>query len=217
MSSNIKKLFEELNNNCNYIVLRNWDNVFDECIYGKGHEDIDVLCDDVNEFIKLTNAQRIHSNNHRDNYIVQLGDEKIRFDIRWVGDGYYPIKWEKTMLERRILSAPGVYVMCREDYCYSLAYHALIQKASLSDEYRLKIEKNLCLLTGKARSYSKNDICNELDTYLRAKSYKVVIPEDPGVYMNWAMASHFIHRFSIKLKIRRFIFRLHGRIGLKQY
>ncbi len=45
MQSELKELFGKLNQNCNYLVLRNWDNIFDNNlnIYGNGHEDIDIL------------------------------------------------------------------------------------------------------------------------------------------------------------------------------
>ena len=213
MDGLLRNLFEQLNNCCNYLILRNWDNVFEDVIYGEGHEDIDVLCDNLDEFLKISKAKRIHSNKHRDNYIVELENRKVRFDIRWVGDGYYPEKWERTMLDRRLFSNPGVYVMCPEDYCFSLAYHALIQKSNLSEEYKNKIVISYKGLMGNDLVKSKRDLLKILDEYLKEKSYKVVLPEDPGVYFNWEISNILPHHYSNILKLRRIIFQLRNRLS----
>ena len=52
--NNIRELFDFLNDNCEYLVLRNWDELFNESIYSNGHEDIDVLCRDIKVFKSLT-------------------------------------------------------------------------------------------------------------------------------------------------------------------
>ena len=42
---------------------------------------------------------------------------------------------EIKMLENRQKSTVGVYIPNREDHLFSLLYHALLQKPSLSDKY----------------------------------------------------------------------------------
>ncbi len=214
MINSIKELFTELNNNSNYLILRNWENIFDQDIYVNGHEDIDILCENKNDIQKLIGAKRMHFNKHRDNYLVPVGNLNVRFDIRWLGDGYYPEEWEKQMLKRRVFINPGVFVMCNEDYCFSLAYHALIQKAIFSEEYRLKIENSFSKLVGEPRGFSKEEICSQLDSFLNNNSYKIVIPEDPGVYMNWASAKKFSYYFSNRLRFRRFVYNIKGYLNI---
>ena len=48
-------------------------------------------------------------------------------DIRCVGDGYYDKPWEEVMIKNRV-KTEGIYVLCKEDYNYSILYHALLQK-----------------------------------------------------------------------------------------
>lgn len=183
--SNIKILFDFLNSNCEYLVLRNWDDVFNDSVYGNGHEDIDILCADLSLFIEKTSARRVYNNPHRDNFVISCGDGFIRFDIRWVGDGYYPVEWEKRMLDNRQLSVNGVYIMNPEDYCYSLSYHALVQKPKLSAEYYQKVNKTFKMIDGITEIQNERDVIDRLYDFMNRESYRCVIPQDPGVFINW--------------------------------
>lgn len=206
MISSLEDLFNALNNNCLYIILRNWDNVFDEEIYCSGHEDIDILCDDKEAFFNLTNAYSVHRNRCRDNYIVPCGKTLVRFDVRWVGDGYYPVEWEKQLLKRRVLKQNGIYVPCPEDYFYSLAYHAFFQKRKLSDEYQFKLQ-NLYKSIGGKESINKGSLFTVLNQYMDENGYFVSIPCDPAVQLNWLNIKKIGYNRDINLIFRRYIFR----------
>lgn len=184
MKDNLREFFDYLNDNISYIILRNWEGVFDEGIYGVGHEDIDILCNDLNRFISLTGATRVHQEHNRDNFVVQIGSMKVRFDVRWVGDGYYPSTMEENLLNRRVFSSQSIFIPNEEDYYYSLAYHALIQKPSLSNEYLTKINevRNHCM--GISTYCSESEVLHDLRQYLQSNNWDVEYPCDPGVYIN---------------------------------
>lgn len=185
MKKELRELFGLLNQNCQYLILRNWDNVFDEDIYGSGHADIDILCNSISDFVKITGAYRVHNSRYRDNFEVKWGDKKIRFDVRWVGDGYYPFPWEQGMLNRRVLSEHGVYIPEAEDYYYSLSYHALLQKPNLSKEYQERLGASFGNNNNAKVEINEECLLSKLDSYLREKCFKFEIPRDPGVYINW--------------------------------
>lgn len=176
--------FDLLNKNCCYLVLRNWDNLLDDSIYGKGHEDIDILCDSLESFIKLTKANRVHKENKRDNYIVTFGNSVIRIDARWVGDGYYPIEMEKRLLADRRVNKQNIFIPNEEGYYYSLLYHALVQKRELSDEYSFKLNDVRKKILNTSINGCYDDFLNDLGAYLRANGLAVEYPRDPGVVIN---------------------------------
>lgn len=176
--------FDFLNKNCCYLVLRNWDNLLDDSIYGKGHEDIDILCDSLESFIKLTKANRVHKENKRDNYIVTFGNSVIRIDARWVGDGYYPIEMEKRLLADRRVNKQNIFIPNEEGYYYSLLYHALVQKRELSDEYSFKLNDVRKKILNTSINGCYDDFLNDLGAYLRANGLAVEYPRDPGVVIN---------------------------------
>ena len=176
--------FDFLHTNCCYLVLRNWDNLLDDSIYGKGHEDIDILCDSLESFIKLTKANRVHKENKRDNYIVTFGNSVIRIDARWVGDGYYPIEMEKRLLADRRVNKQNIFIPNEEDYYYSLLYHALVQKRELSDEYSAKLNDVRKKILNTSINGCYDDYLKDLGAYLRENGLAVEYPRDPGVVIN---------------------------------
>lgn len=208
----MKEFFDYLNENCNYLVLRNWDDLLDEDMYGTGHEDIDILCDDLESFLHTTGAVRIHKENYRDNFIVPIGEDKVRLDIRWIGDGYYPTEWERKMLERRTLNQQGIFILCSEDYFYSLAYHALLQKPQLSSEYLTKLNTAYYLLNHTHAALSAKDILLILNSFLLDNDYVIEITNDPGVYINKKITCRLPRRVNGKRNLRRFCFEMKNRV-----
>jgi hypothetical protein len=201
--SSLKFFFSLLNNNCEYLVLRNWDDIFDETIYGKEHEDIDVLCRSVDEFKRLSNARRIHKSKYRDNFLVNIGGHDVRFDVRHVGDGYYPREWEDMMLKRRVLTDKGFYIMSQEDYAYSLTYHALLQKPELSKEYQAKISNAFHQLNSNIAYSTFSKLLEALLSYCQRNNYNIEIPSDPGVFINKKNFSDFKRSFNLGRLLRR--------------
>lgn len=185
MGGELRYIFDKLNEGCPYIVLRNWENVLNDEAYINTEEDIDILCQDKEYVINLLGASRIHKNKKRDNFFVPVGSKRVRLDIRWIGDGYYPKNWEIKMLENRQKSTVGVYIPNREDHLFSLLYHALLQKPSLSDKYYIAINNLYRIFKqGLLQEMSEQELLSLLYNYLQSKSYKPTIPHDPGVILN---------------------------------
>lgn len=208
--NSIKEFFIYLNENCKYLVLRNWDDVFNEKVYGDTHEDIDILCEDIESFKKLTNAHNLHKRIDRDNYVVTIGDMIVRFDVRHIGDEYYPKEWQQMMLERRNKSG-DIFVPEKEDYLYSLIYHALLQKRSMSDEYRFKIF-NLLDEEVLDRTNTERYLLDKLKVFIKNHGYVVNIPTDPGVFVNYSNMKYLGGKLiSINL-LSRIAFRLNSKL-----
>lgn len=204
MNREVKFFLDYLNDRCTYIVLRNWDNLAEDGVYENGHEDIDILCENLDQFVSLTKAERIHPEENRDNFIVPCGAIKIRIDARWVGDGYFPMEMEKTMLENRVYDQRGFYIPSQIDNYYSLSYHALIQKPLLSNEYKKRISKLRQPLFGTGIPLTEAIILNDLRTYLNTNHWEVEYPNDPGVYLN----QKIVRQLPLNNNLSRIVYRL---------
>ena len=210
----IREFFAYLNNRCEYLILRNWDDVYNDTIYGDSHEDIDILCGNLDEFVRLTDAERIHKERQRSNFIVPIGSMSVRFDVRYVGDGYYPIAWQQKMLRDRILTGQGFFIMNPIDYTYSLAYHALLQKPGLSEEYRKKINGALAELSSSHDECSlvEQELIERLIQHCDENGYVVEIPIDPGVYLNYRKINKMHHKVSIARILKRELFMIKNKV-----
>ncbi len=178
--NSFKEVIDILNNNdIEYLILRNYDNLLNKEMYMDGHGDVDMLVSDSKLVKDLLNAETypIHGDDGTHYYII-VENKKVSVDLRHVGDGYYCTKWEQDMLERRVLNN-GFYVMCPEDYFYSLIYHAVLQKPRFSDEYKRRLEQMASNIgvTIPGNQTAKDYIC-KLDTYMKTHGYKYTYPKD---------------------------------------
>ncbi len=206
MKESLKGLFIKLNSQCNYLVLRNWDDLFCEDVYEAGHADIDILCENKDSFVMLTGAKRIHKEKNRDNYIIPIDGKEIRFDVRWVGDGYYPATWEQEMLNNKVLNDDGVFIMSERDYFYSLAYHALLQKMELSVEYANKLNTAYKAFNAEHNILYKDEILQKLSFFLHDNKWAAEIPTDPGVFLNIQIFSSLPHNKTLSRMLSRKVF-----------
>ena len=105
--THIADMFDRLNKaGCEYVVLRNYDNLLEDEIYMAGHGDIDMLCRDVKKVVSAIHAKpyRPQYGEMGDNvhfYIIYQG-RQVSVDIRSVGDGYYCEEWEDAILKQRV-------------------------------------------------------------------------------------------------------------------
>lgn len=184
--NSITEVFDLLNHHkINYAVLRNYDNLLDDDIYMDGHGDVDLICEDSAVFAKVLHAfpQEFHVKNGEPDgthYYIYLKGKYVSLDLRHIGDGYYCEKWEKEMLERRVLYN-GFYVMNEEDYFYTLIYHAIYQKPSLSIEYQKRLTKMAENLNLDSGSNQSSDFISLLETYMRNNNYRYQYPKDKYV------------------------------------
>jgi hypothetical protein len=186
-------VFEVLNQLVQYIVMRNFEGLPDSHIVGS-HDDVDLLVDDYHEAIRVLNARPLLGlvpvNGGR--FCVDVGNEPVIFDLRHVGDGYFDTTWQREVLERRELSAGGLYVPCPADYFETLAYHAVIHKSAMSLDYA----QRLAGIASEAgvdgwtleRLMGGQGSRQLIDSILLKKGRRHVKPRDVTVYYNYAAA-----------------------------
>ena len=182
----LKQVFDVLNLTEKYVVMRNFEPLPDEFYAGK-HGDIDFLVRDYDAVRYILNARPVFSEPHRVHNRIMVAGEEVLLDLRYVGDGYYDTNWQKEMLKNKT-QYKNVSIMNREDYFYSLLYHAIIHKPEVADDYITalnEISKNNRYVDGSInQSWFKRGLAAEvLGKYLAKNNYEITKPE-PSVYFN---------------------------------
>lgn len=177
---NLDDFFYCINQFCNYIVMRNFECIPDEYTM-EGHGDIDLLVENLDEIVYLTNANKVFLEDYRVHYSIEINNEIVLFDFRYLGDNYYPFEMQKKLLDTKTFER-CFYRPNDDMYFYSLLYHALIHKQIFSKDYidRLKkLTKNdfVELLIDK-----NPNICLKL--WLEEYDYKITLPNDKSVFYN---------------------------------
>lgn len=184
--TNMSDMFSRLNNaGCEYVVLRNYNNLLNDEIYMAGHGDVDMLCRDVRKVVDIIGAKacRPQYGEYGDNvhfYIMYKG-KKVSIDLRSVGDGYYCEQWEEAILKSRVMYG-CFYIMNEENQYYSLIYHAIFQKNQLSEEYRLRLSE----MNGISIR-TESQLIDILETYMKKNNYKYVFCKDHYVPLRMCM------------------------------
>lgn len=187
----IKEFFDCLNNNkdLKYIVMRNFDDLLGGII-PKANSDIDLLVNDFYLFKRITGAIG-YKHKQKASYInggtakeyggykvgahILIGGERVNVDIRYKGDNYYCINWQEELLETARVKN-GVKIPSKENYFFSLLYHALVHKYAVNDEYR-------SILSELAKSHATNssgqmlaneDLWTLLNEFMNEKKYTYV-------------------------------------------
>lgn len=204
--NSIVEIFKILNqNNIDYLILRNFENLLDDRIYVGGHEDIDFLVADSKEVIKALGA--ISNRKYEDftHYHIYVGGNRVNLDLRSVGDGYYCENWQKEMLQNK-KQKECFYIMSDEDYFYSLIYHAIIQKKKFSEEYQQRLT-----LMGKALGLRIETNTQEcfilcLEEFMVHKEYKYSYTEDPSIPLRFNLVKKKLIQKDFRRQFRRIIF-----------
>jgi len=178
---NVHDFFELLNiNGIKYVVLRNYEEMHNDDFFTEGHEDIDLLVEDINSFIDCSYALPKMSPDDKVHLEIIVDGIKVPLDVRSVGDDYYDSKWEKEIINNRVLAPNGNwYVMDKENYYYSLAYHAILQKEKLSYDYLMRLNKmsiSLEIDSSKEAEHIKN-----LNKWMKIKGYHYTKAKDSSV------------------------------------
>lgn len=183
---NIEQLFDAMNNALDYCVLRNTEDInkeFSPAIHG----DIDILVKNQKDAIRIMCAAKVHTESYRVCYKVLVADKETFFDIRYVGDGYYPKKWEDDILRsREKIKQDGIelYVMSSTQQYYTLLYHVYLQKQSVAMDYPQKLAE----YASRVNLEYANDIkvvTAQLGAYMSQNQYKYEFPCDLAVGINW--------------------------------
>jgi hypothetical protein len=182
----VEDIFYALNNCCEYVIMRNYEELPEE-IYVNEHNDIDILCDDSVECSYVLNAQKVFKEPYRVHYQTKLLDQNVYFDLRYLGDNYYCEKLELEMLKSRKLHEKGFYILPKEEYFYTLLYHALIHKPQFSKEYQARLKS----MKGGISEYKTEDFIRKLNEWLIKHKYNIIKPIDFSVYFNNDVVNQF--------------------------
>jgi hypothetical protein len=168
----LEAFFSQLNSNVKYAVLRNYEDLSLE-ITSSLHPDIDLLCEDAKKLIEAARSERRgKKSRHLAHQKIMIRNKVIALDVRSTGDGYYDARWEKAMLDTRVLK-DGMYVLEDTEYFYSLLYHVLIQKEKISDEYYNRLMK---MAEDCDISVDKESLLSCLEAYMRENGYHYTYP-----------------------------------------
>ena len=180
----LTEFFAVLNLCTKYVVLRNFE-ALPERHDTQLHGDIDILCSDRDELSLLANAKRAFPQRYRRHYFVNVGGESVPVDIRDIYERYYCERWSLDIIRQRV-SKGGLYIPAQHDYLYSLAYHALMHKRSLSPDYEVKL---VALFDSIDQVDPVNSgmgyLADKLKFFMLDKGYSYVRPLDWSVYFNY--------------------------------
>jgi len=119
-----------------YVVLRNFEGLPDSLTIG-GHNDIDILVYDLEHWTEIfPDAKRVYPA-PRVQYILPIGETNVYFDIRHVGDDYYPEEFEKAILDSREYNRIGFWTPNPVHFRIALAYHVVHHKNANTYEKNL--------------------------------------------------------------------------------
>ena len=204
--TSIVELFQVLNDvGIRDLVLRNYENLLEPEMYVGGHGDIDLLCDDSQAIVHLIDAKpltRDRRNLRGDgiHYSIEVDGHSVQLDLRQVGDGYYCRQWEKELLERRV-KHDCFYVMSNEDYFYTLTYHAILQKRSLSEEYRSRLFEMARQLELAVDESSEKGLLKLLESHMRTHGYRYSYSQDHMVPNRFNLVDEKLIEKDIRLQL----------------
>lgn len=157
-----------------WLVLRNFEDMPDHALRDD-HQDIDLLVSDFYatkaalDADAAVDSHRLEDGGYRVLQTVMVGGVPTLFDFRHVGDQYYDRAFQVDMLQQR-RRYQMFYVPTRENHLFSLLYHGLIHKRTLSPTYERVFRRyGLSLDRGWLREL--------LDGFMHTRGYTYVRPE----------------------------------------
>jgi len=110
-----------------YVVLRNWDGLPFSVELGK-HSDLDLLVYDLEHWKEIFPQSEQVYPTPRVQFKVPVNGNFIQVDVRNIGDGYYPVAFEKLLLETRAWNENGFFTPNLVLFRIALAYHCVHHK-----------------------------------------------------------------------------------------
>jgi len=188
----LTQFFYVLNSCIDYVVLRNFE-CLPERAYTNEHQDLDLLASNQNFLAYLSGAEKVFPEDYRVHYRIEIKQQPIFLDCRYVGDNYYDSDWEAALISKRVYR-DGFYRLDQEGYFYSLLYHALGHKPEVSKDYRnelTRIAQSIDIGISLA-DFDNGTALRLLTTYLAHNNYRYVRPNDLTVGFNQtALADEF--------------------------
>ncbi len=188
----INEVFRALNKTerLKWLVLRNFDKMPNQ-IQIDEHLDIDLLVNDyylvktvldsesLKEGFGCAEKNSFENGGYRVLNTVSISNNEVLFDFRFLGDNYYDIKFQKELLSSRV-KRNNFYIPEKQNYLYSLLYHALIHKKRVSKTY-IKTFDSFKTLQNK----EINQLKELLDEFYKKRGYSYVKPLDESVIFNY--------------------------------
>ena len=209
--ASIQDFFRALNQaDVKYLVLRNYESLLEPELYVDGHGDIDMLCEDSQQIVRLVGARPLTPD--KDglcgdgiHYSIIVDGQPVKLDLRHLGDGYYCTKWEQEMLDRRV-GHECFYVMNDEDYFYSLIYHAVLQKRSLGEDYRSRLLNMSRGLGLNVTDGSEREFLRLLQDHMRNNDYRFTYAQDHMVPNRFHLVDEGLIEKKRALQCRHLVF-----------
>lgn len=176
-------VFDFLNETIPYAVLRNGEGLPGE--FDPVHDDIDLLVSNLSDCVGLLGAKKAGDKGSL--YTIDVAGEKIKLDIRHVGDGYYDESWQRRMLADAVKNPGGVKTLDETNLFYALVYHAVYQKRFIAADYPAK-----AAAAAKAAGLEGNgfdDWVRLLENFMSENGYRFTRPKDTSVSLNKPLAA----------------------------
>ena len=207
-------IWRTLSGDVDYVVLRNFETLEDEL--NKEHPDIDLLTTDKNKLIRILGLKKAQSQKYRAQYFCYISGRRVNFDLRVPGDGYYPSGWSFDLINNKIKFGL-INVVNNKDYFWSLMYHALFHKRSISFDYlerlhklALKVEPDIA-----NEMWDREFLTNRLMKHVLSNGWIPSEPDDHTVYYNYSEINVNLRNISIQRRLRQFRYKFMSRIKQK--
>lgn len=164
----LREVFDALRSE-SYVFLRNFHGEPD-------HSDIDLLVESVADIRQRIRPIKVDAYGKSPDleaelkykYLVRIGDELAKFDLRYVGDGYFDEDWQRQVIEFAIYE--DYYWRPNDhDWYWTLLYHAHFHKGTLK-VYRDQLDQ--------LRPGDKHDR-SVLVKYMHSNGFTFPAPDDP--------------------------------------
>jgi hypothetical protein len=178
--TDVDTMLAALGRRTDYCVLRNFES------WGPGgpvddHPDIDLLIASVTTAGCAVGASLTSKRRGRVQHEVRIAGRRVELDLRSPGDGYLPEALASRTLADARAGDRGFMVPSRADHFETLAYHALVHRRELTDDYRRRLE---CLAPPGADVSRWLGSADGRRTLLRRISADTPLPSDPTVGFN---------------------------------
>lgn len=139
----INELFETLNHLTKYVVLRNFEQL-PEKYHLDNHDDIDLLAESLDDVVYVSNARKAFEEDYRVHYFINIAGVDVPFDFRHLGDGYYHSGFQSKIINEAFCEKDSFYRPSKENYFFSLLYHAILHKKNFTCDYKNRLIKLSC-------------------------------------------------------------------------
>lgn len=155
-----------------WLVLRNFEQMPHNITLDE-HNDVDLLVNDYYTVKAVLDADsatgnRLDDGGHRVLHYVWIANTRVLFDFRHVGDNYYDRAMQEAMLQQRC-AYQMFYVPNYRFHLYSLMYHALVHKRTISSTY-IDVFRRYGIVR-------VDTLATLLNTFMRTHGYAYVRPE----------------------------------------